>query len=63
MFLDPAYSPYFPLLVPDEYCLAEEENALVDLYAQRKGFHIFGGFTYKNVPAMVYVTNYRVSSM
>jgi len=62
MFLDPAYSPYFPLLVPDEYCLAEE-NALVHLYAQRKGFHIFGGLTYKNVPAMVYVTNYRVSSM
>lgn len=50
-----------PLLLPDEYCLAEDEKASFDLYADRVGFHPFGGIvSFDNIAAKIYLTNYRV---
>jgi hypothetical protein len=50
-----------PLLLPDEYCLAEDERASFDLHADRVGFHPLGGdLSYVDVRAKIYLTNYRV---
>ena len=52
---------YQPILLPNEYCLAEDDRALLDLYAERKGFSLFSGdFYLANVKARLFLTNYRV---
>jgi len=50
-----------PLLLPDEYCLAEERNGSFDVHALKEGFHLFGGTVwYTNIKSKIYLTNYRV---
>jgi len=51
-----------PLLLPDEYCLAEDEKAMLEVHCERSGFHLFGmrDVTFKDIPVKVYLTNYRV---
>lgn len=53
--------PPQPLLLPDEYCLAEDEQASFDLHVDRAGFHLFGSDAwFVNLRAKIYLTNYRV---
>jgi hypothetical protein len=54
-----------PLLLPDESCLAEDERGVFKLQCEREGFHLFkwGDVNLFNVPAKIYLTNYRVHSL
>jgi hypothetical protein len=51
-----------PPLLPDEICLAEDNNILFELYSQQEGFCIFN--TRKEIKIRLcvktYLTNYRV---
>lgn len=51
-----------PLLLPNEFCIAEDEHALFRFRSEREGFHLFGwgDVILYNVNAKVYLTNYRV---
>ena len=51
------------LLLPDEYCLAEDENCVFHVHCERNGFRLFGwgDFNFGNVNAKIYLTNYRVT--
>jgi hypothetical protein len=51
-----------PLLLPDEMCLAEDNNILFELYSQQEGFSIFNGRKDITIRLRVniYLTNYRV---
>jgi len=51
-----------PLLLPDEYCLAEDEEAMLEVHCERSGFHLFGlrDVSFKGIPVKVYLTDYRV---
>jgi hypothetical protein len=52
---------YQPLLLPDEYCLAEDEGAAFDLHVDRVGFHLLGSDAwFPNIRAKIYLTNYRL---
>src|SRR5271154_5840939 len=52
-----------PLLLPEESCLAEDENAVFHVHCERGGFHLFGwgDVDFNNIPAKIYLTTYRVS--
>ena len=52
-----------PLLLPEESCLAEDENAVFHVHCEREGFHLFGwgDVDFNNIPAKIYLTTYRVS--
>jgi len=53
-----------PLLLPDEYCLAEDENANFHLNLEKKRFHLFGkGVWVLKMKSRIYLTNYRVSPL
>jgi hypothetical protein len=52
---------YQPLLIPDEYCLAEDEKASFDLHVDRLGFHLLRSDAwFINIRVKIYLTNYRV---
>lgn len=58
---DPAEQP---LLLPEEYCLVEDEHATFDLHAERKGFHFLNGSVWLfKVRVKIYLTNYRVAPL
>jgi len=50
------------LLLPDESCLAEDENTVFNVHCQREGFHLFGwgDINVNHIRTKVYLTNYRV---
>ena len=52
-----------PLLLPEESCLAEDENAVFHVHCEREGFHLFGwgDVDFNNIAAKIYLTTYRVS--
>lgn len=54
-----------PLLLPEESCLTEGENATLEIRCKRPGFHLFRmrDFTLKDVLVIVYLTNYRVRNV
>jgi hypothetical protein len=53
-----------PLLLPDEHCLAEDEQASFDLHVDRVGFHLFRSDAwFINLRAKIYLTNYRVRNL
>jgi len=51
-----------PLLLPEESCLAEDENAVFHVHCEREGFHLFGwgDVDFNNIPAKIYLTTYRL---
>ena len=50
-----------PLLLPDEYCLAEDDEASFDLHAEKAGFNLLRpDLWFMNITAKIYLTNYRV---
>ena len=51
-----------PLLLPDEFCLAEDENGLYTLHCEKIGFHLFhwGDVNSGNISVKIYLTDYRV---
>lgn len=60
----PVCQPRQPLLLPDEYCLAEDEQASFDLHVDRVGFHLFGSDSwFINLSTKIYLTNYRVRNL
>jgi hypothetical protein len=52
-----------PLLLPEESCLAEDENATFKVHCEKEGFHLFGRGTANvcNTRVKAYLTNMRVS--
>lgn len=50
------------LLLPEEYCLAEDEKSYFHIHCEREGFRLFGHGNIKvtNIYAKIYLTNYRV---
>jgi len=50
------------LLLPDEYCLAEDEKNVFHVHSEREGFHLFGwgNIHFTNIHGKIYLTNYRV---
>ena len=56
--------PCQPLLLPDEYCLAEDERASFDVHVEKTGFHPFGRDSwFINIKTKIYLTNYRVRNL
>ena len=53
------------LLLPEESCLAEDDNVTFHVYCERKGFNLFGwgDVSFTNIRAKVYLTNYRVAHL
>jgi hypothetical protein len=50
------------LLLPEESCLAEDENCVFHVHCEREGFHLFGwgDVNFNHIQAKVYLTNHRV---
>src|SRR5437762_14237786 len=52
------------LLLPNEYCLAEDKNAIVDLRVRRVRFRLMGGDVHLSYfKTKIYLTNKRVSTL
>ena len=51
-----------PLLLPEESCLAEDENATFKVHCEKEGFYLFGRGTANvcNTRVKAYLTNMRV---
>jgi hypothetical protein len=50
------------LLLPDEFCIAEDEKGSFDLRCEKEGFRLFGrrDINLGNAKAKIYLTNFRV---
>ena len=50
------------LLLPEESCLAEDENSIFNVHCERPGFRLFGrrDVSFNSIKAKIYLTNYRV---
>jgi hypothetical protein len=51
------------LLLPDEYCLAEDKDTVLKLHYEREGYKIFGRGITISLQTTAYLTNYRVPSL